>query len=95
MAPRSRLKAQPAPIQPAPIEEEFIGLDTVSDSSDEEDTLPAPAKGKTAAANTLDNKTTRVAPIVIKSAVKSNRAIDIDLLFDRGKGKQSVCKVCK
>jgi hypothetical protein len=27
--------------------------------------------------------------------MKSNRALDIDLLFDRGKGKPSVCKYCR
>ena len=95
MAPRPRAKAQPAPVQPAPVEEEAFDFDGVSDASEEADTPPAPAKARTAAANTLDDETTCVTPIVIKPAVKSNRALDIDLLFDRGKGKQSVCKVCK
>jgi hypothetical protein len=100
MAPRPRSKAQPAPLQPAlqpallqpaPVEGEAFNFDDVSDTSEEEP--PAPAKGR-AAANILDDETTRVAPI-IKSSVKSNRALDIDLLFNRGKGKHSVCKICK
>jgi hypothetical protein len=94
MAPRNRLKPsaseQPAPAQRAPIrrapgEEENINIDNVSDTSEDKDeeTPPAPR-----------NKTTHVAPI-IQPVVKSNRALDIDLLFDRGKGKQSVCRYCK
>jgi hypothetical protein len=95
MAPRSRSKAQPAPVQPAPVEEETFNFDEVSDISEEDDIPPAPAKARTAAANVPGNETTRVAPIVVKSAVKSNRALDINLLFDCGKGKPSVCKYCK
>ena len=87
MAPRSQSKARPAPVvQPAPVNEEDIDLDDVSETSDEEDTPPAPAN--------IPDATTHVAPIT-KPVVKSNRALDIDLLFDRGKGKQSVCKYCK
>ena len=116
MAPRSRSKAQPAPVQPrsrstaqpapvqpapaqpAPVEEETIDLDEVSDTSEEEDTPPAHANTRTApaaGANAPGDETTHVAPIIIKPAAKSNRALDIDLLFDRGKGKPSVCKYCR
>lgn len=106
MAPRSRSKAQPAavqpapvqpasvqraPVRPAPVDDETLDLDDVSDTSDEEDAPPVPANAR--AAGTSD-ETTRVAPI-IKPTVKSNRALDIDLFFDRGKGKPSVCKHCK
>jgi len=99
MAPRSRSKAQPAPVQPAPVQpapvdEETFDLDNVSDTSDGEDAPPAPANARAAGANAPGDETTHVAPI-IKPAVKSNRALDIDLLFDRGKGKPSVCKYCK
>ena len=113
MAPCSQSKARPAPVrpapvwtapvvqppvvQPAPVDEEDIDLDDVSETSDEEDTPPAPAKAKAAptpGANIPGDATTHVAPI-IKPVVKSNRALDIDLFFDRGKGKQSVCKYCK
>jgi hypothetical protein len=38
------------------------------------------------AVSALDDLTTHVAPI-IKPVVKSNRALDIDLLFERGNGK--------
>jgi hypothetical protein len=95
MAPRSRSKAQPAPVQPAPVEEETFNFDEVSNISKEDDIPPAPAKARTAAANAPGNETTCVAPIVVKSAVKSNRALDVNLLFDREKGKPSVCKYCK
>ena len=99
MAPRSQSKARPAPVrpapvvqptpvvQPAPVDEEDIDLDDVSETSDEEDTPPAPA-------NIIPDATTHVAPIT-KQVVKSNRALDIELLFERGKGKPSVCKYCK
>jgi hypothetical protein len=95
MAPCSRSKAQPAPVQPAPVKEETINFDEVSDISEEDDILPAPAKARTAAVNAPGDETTCVAPIVVKSAVKSNKALDIDLLFDCGKGKPSVCSYCK
>lgn len=38
---------------------------------------------------------THVAPIVIPKKNKSNRALNIDLLFIHGKGTPSVCKYCK
>jgi hypothetical protein len=97
MPPRPRPKASapiqaptaPAvPVQRAPIEEENIDLEEVSETSEDED---APARARVIPD---DDETTRVAPIV-KPVVKSNRALDIDLLFDRGKGKPSVCKYCK
>jgi hypothetical protein len=97
MAPRPRSKPAPAHVQPAPLEEEMIDIDRVSDTSEDDDTPPR-AKAKTAcatAANAPGKETTHVAPIVAKPAAKSNRALDIDLMFDRGKGKPSVCKYCK
>ena len=105
MAPRSRSKAsapvQPAPVQPAPVqppvEEEDINLDNVSGTSDEDEDAPlAPAKARATPAGGANapGEATRVAPI-IKPVAKSNRALDIDLLFDRGKGKPSVCRYCK
>ena len=100
-APVQRAPVQRAPIQRAPPEEEYVDLDDVDTSSSEDEDTPAPAPGPAKAratrpggGNTLDEGTTRVAPIV-KPVVKSNRALDIDLLFDRGKGKPSVCKYCK
>ena len=98
MAPHSQSKAQPATVQPAPVEEETIDLDKVSDMSEEEDTPSAPANARTApaaGANAPGDETTHVAPIIIKLAAKSNRALNIDLVFDRGKGKPSVCKYCR
>jgi len=110
-APAQCAPVQPAPVQPAPVqrapiqrappEEEYIDLDDVDTSSSEDEDTPAPVPGPAKAratrpggGNTLDEGTTCVAPIV-KPVVKSNRALDIDLLFDRGKGKPSVCKYCK
>jgi hypothetical protein len=95
MAPRSQSKAQPAPVQPAPVKEETFNFDKVSNISEEDDIPPEPAKARTTAANVPGDETTCVAPIVVKLAVKSNRALDINLLFDCGKGKPSVCKYCK
>ena len=100
MAPRARSKAAvqaaPAPVRPAPgpvrPAPEAIDIENVSDTSEDEE-IPA-ANAKTARANPGD-ETTRVAPIIPKPAVKSNRALDIDLLFDRGKNKPSVCRYCK
>jgi len=107
MAPRSQSKARPAPVRPAPApapapvrpapaDEETFDLDDVSDTSEEEDTPPAPTNARaapTTGANAPGDET-HVAPI-IKAVTKSNRALDIDLMFDRGKGKPSVCKYCK
>jgi hypothetical protein len=94
-APVQRAPVQRAPVQraPVPVEEENIDLENVSDTSEDEDedTPPAPARARVTPA---DDEMTRVAPIV-KPVVKSNRALDIDLLFDRGRGKPSVCKYCK
>ena len=89
-APAQRALAQRAPVQPA-LEEENIDLD-VSETSEEEEIAPTQAMAP--AVSALDDLTTHVAPI-IKPVVKSNRALDIDLIFERGKGKQSVCKYCK
>ena len=85
----------PANKPPPPVEEEF-DLNNVSDSSEDEDTLnPVPTKAAIrAGANVLDNERTHVAPI-IKPVVKSNRAINVNLLFDCAKGQPSVCKYCK
>jgi hypothetical protein len=109
MPPRSRAKpaseqsapVKRAPVQPAPVEEEIDIAVSTEDEDEDEDTLPAPAKARASAhptpagrAKAPDGETTRVAPI-IKPVVKSNRALDIDLIFDRGKGKPSVCKYCK
>lgn len=96
---RAPVKRAPAPVQPAPLEEENINLDNVSGTSDEdedEDAPLAPAEARAAPAGDANapGETTRVAPI-IKPVAKSNRAVDIDLIFDRGKGKPSVCKYCK
>jgi hypothetical protein len=91
MAPRVKPAPANKPSAPArkpsaPVEEENFNLDNVSDSTqDEENPKPAPTKIP---------ETTRVTPI-IKPAVKSNRALDIDLIFHRAKGEQSVCKYCK
>jgi hypothetical protein len=99
MPPRPRPKPsasnQRAPILPAPVEEENIDIN-VSDTSevDNEDT-PAPGKARATPANAPGDEATRVNPIVKPIVKSSNRALDIDLFFDRGKGKQSVCKYCK
>ena len=110
-APAQPAPVQPAPVQPAPVqrapmqrappEEEYVDIDNIDTSSSQDEDTPAPVPGPAKAratrpgdGNRLDVETTRVAPIV-KPVVKSNRALDIDLLFDRGKGKPSVCKYCK
>ena len=87
MPPHSRSKVQSS----TTVEEKTIDID-VSETSEDEDTPPAPAKAQVVP--THSDETTRLAPI-IKPVVKSNRALDIDLLFDRGKGKPSVCKYCR
>ena len=87
MPPRSQSKVQSS----TTVEEETIDID-VSETSEDEDTPPAPAKAQVVP--TDGDETTRVAPI-IKPVVKSNRALDIDLLFDRRKSKPSVCKCCR
>ena len=85
----------PANKPPPPVKEEF-NLDNVSDSSEDEDSPnPVPAKPAIrAGANALDNERTCIAPI-IKPVVKSNKAINVDLLYDCAKGQPSVCKYCK
>src|SRR5271155_4474949 len=105
-APAQPAPAQPAPVQPSPVQrappkEEYVDIDDIDTSSSQDEDTPAPVPGPAKAratrpgdGNRLDVETTRVAPIV-KPVVKSNRALDIDLLFDRGKGKPSVCKYCK
>ena len=98
-APVQRAPVQRTPVLPAPVEEENINLDNVSSASEDEDedAPPAPAEARVTparGANAPGDEATRVAPI-IKPVVKSHRALDIDLLFDRGKGKPSVCKYCK
>lgn len=93
-APTQRAPTQRTPTQRAPVEEEFINIDDVTGGSEDEaeDTL-APVKARAAPAEP-DDEVTYVAPIV-KPPVKSHKALDIDLLFERGKGKPSVCKYCK
>jgi hypothetical protein len=96
MAPHSKSKC--VPVEKPPVVEEEIEIGYVSDSTQDEET-PNPAPAKTQAtrvdgANAPGNKTTRVTP-VIKPVVKSNRALDIDLIFNRRKGEPSVCKYCK
>src|SRR5271168_4081911 len=92
-APAERAPVQRAPVHRAPPEEEYINIHDIDTASSEDENtpapVPAPAKARATrpgGSNTLDEVTTRVAPIV-KPVVKSNRALDIDLLFDHGKGK--------
>src|ERR1700678_1501965 len=92
-APAKRAPVQRAPVHRAPPEEEYINIHDIDTASSEDENtpapVPAPAKARATrpgGSNTLDEVTTCVAPIV-KPVVKSNRALDIDLLFDRGKGK--------
>ena len=97
--PAQRAPVQRAPVLPAPLEEENINIDNVSTASEDEDehAPPVPPKARVTpavGANAPGDEATHVAPI-IKPVVKSNRALDIDLIFDRGKGKPSVCKYCK
>ena len=106
-APVQHAPVQP-PVLPAPVQEEYIDIDNVSNASEDEDEdededapakvsakVPAKARATPASgANVPGDETTKVAPI-IKPVVKSNRALDIDLLFVREKGKPSVCKYCK
>lgn len=98
-ASHQRAPIQRAPVLPAPVEEENIDLANVSNASEDEDedTLPAPAKAQATpagGANAPGNEVTHVAPI-IKPVVKSNRALNVDLIFDCGKGKPSACKFCQ
>jgi hypothetical protein len=95
--PKPSASSERAPILPAPVEEENIDIN-VSDTSEvgNKDT-PAPGKAQATPANAPGNEVTptHVNPIVKMIAKSSNRALDIDLFFDRGKGKQSACKYCK
>ena len=93
MAPRSRTKPS-ASGQRAPVEEE-IDISNVSDTSEGEDNdTPGPAKARATPADAPRDEMTLVNSIILPVA-KSNRAVDIDLLFERGKGLESVCKYCK
>jgi hypothetical protein len=96
MAPRSSRPKHPAPAPAPAAAEEEIDINNVSEGSSEDEGTPnpAPTKGQASGANAPGDLTTRVNPI-IRPVVKSNRALDVDLLFQREKGKQSVCKVCK
>src|ERR1700678_4742308 len=100
-APAERAPVQRAPVHRAPPEEEYINIHDIDTASSEDENTPAPVPvpanaraTRPGGSNTLDEVMTRVAPIV-KPVVKSNRALDIDLLFDCGKGKPSVCKYCQ
>ena len=86
MPPHSQSKVQSS----TTVKEETIDID-VSETSEDKDTPPAPANAQVVP---TDSNETHIAPI-IKPVVKSNRALDIDLLFDCGKGKPSVCKYCR
>jgi hypothetical protein len=111
MAPHSRTKisAQPEAPTPVSLKEEMFDFDNVSNPSEDQDKdTPAPAKSRAAPVksqaipakaparglNVPGDEMTCVAPI-IKQVVKSNRALDIDLIFNHGKGKPSKCKYCK
>jgi hypothetical protein len=111
MAPHSQTKISAQPEAPAPVslEEETFDFDNVSHpSKDQDKDTPAPAKLRAAPVksqaipakaparglNVPGDEMTRVAPI-IKPVVKSNRALDIDLIFNCGKDKPSECKYCK
>jgi hypothetical protein len=111
MAPHSRTKISAQPEAPAPVslKEETFGFDNVSNlSEDQDEDTPAPAKSRAApvksqaipakasarSLNVPGDEMTRVTSI-IKPVVKSNRALDIDLIFNCGKGKPSGCKYCK
>jgi hypothetical protein len=111
MAPHSQTKISAQPKAPAPVslKEETFDFDNVSNLSEDQDKdTPAPARSSAAPVksqavpakaparglNVLGDEMTHVAPI-IKPVVKSNRALDIDLIFNRGKGKPSECKYCK
>jgi hypothetical protein len=98
-APVAHVPVQCAPVLSAPLKEENINLDNVSSASEDEDEVapPAPAKAQVTparGANAPGDEVMWVIPI-IKPVVKNNRALDINLIFDRGKGKPSVCKYCK
>jgi hypothetical protein len=111
MAPHSQTKIPAQPEAPAPVslEKETFDFDNVSNLSEDRDKdTPAPTKSRAAPVksqaipakaparglNVPGNEMTCVTPI-IKPVVKSNRALDIDLIFNRRKDKPSKCKYCK
>ena len=97
MAPHSQSKPSASKQHAPPVKEENINLDNVSEGSEDEDNSPPAPKARATGAggaNPPSDETAHVAPI-IQTVVKSNRALDINLLFDCGKGRQSVCKYCK
>jgi len=89
-------------------EGEAFNFDSVDQLSDDSQPRPAPAReprtrtaprphAATAAATvemTTPEETTVVASIM-KPVLRSNRAPDIDLIFDRARGKKSVCRYCR
>ena len=77
---------------------DFTGLESDSNrevspiSPSATDANPAP---KSTHANRIpETMVTVVAPIT-KPLIKSNRAADVDLIFDCACGKKSVCKYCR
>jgi hypothetical protein len=76
-------------------EEETFDLE-VSASSEEE--IAAPKKGRAprraAPVPGPETEMTVVNPIA-KQAARSNRALDVDLIFQRGKPNPSICKYCR
>lgn len=84
--PRSKPSASNRPAtRPAPVEEEIIDINNVTSGDEDEDAGGANTPGKVA---------TRVAPVTIP-VIKSHKAVDVDLIFDRKKGENSVCKYCR
>jgi hypothetical protein len=107
---QSKYSARCSAPAPVSLEEETFDFNNISDplkDKDEDAPVPAksqavcppklqavPAKACARGSNALGDETICVVPI-IRLVVKSNRALDIDLIFNCGKGKPSECKYCK
>ena len=74
---------------PRPTSQESFDFDNIS-SSDDEGPAPPPA-----AAPAPGPVPERVINPVVKPDGKSNRALDVDLLFERGTPTGSICKYCR
>ncbi|KAF8805311.1 hypothetical protein BYT27DRAFT_7013659, partial [Phlegmacium glaucopus] len=77
---------------------EAFNFDDVSTSSEEEAVPKKACAPHRAAASApgpeTETETTAVNP-VIKPAARSNRALDVDLIFQRGRPNPSICKYCR
>jgi hypothetical protein len=64
-------------------------------TTSDEETAPAKKNRAPPPPVAAPGPATTVVNPVVKPPGRSNRAQDIDLFFDRGKGKKSICKHCR